>query len=91
MVQFLLDLGADATSFAGDGKTPLEVGAGGRGFSGGWEVSRFEATWNPTQACLKGMDGSLVLSNMFFLCKDLGTIIQLKQPLEKWGLVINGG
>ena len=28
MVQFLLDLGADATSFAGDGKTPLEVGAG---------------------------------------------------------------
>jgi len=25
MVQFLLDLGADATSFAGDGKTPLEV------------------------------------------------------------------
>ena len=25
MVQFLLDLSADATSFAGDGKTPLEV------------------------------------------------------------------
>ena len=34
MVQFLLDLGADATSFAGDGKTPLEVGAGGRGVFG---------------------------------------------------------
>lgn len=25
MVQFLLDLSADATSFAGDGKTPLEA------------------------------------------------------------------
>ena len=42
MVQFLLDLGADATSFAGDGKTPLEVGFSGLG---GVKV---EATWNPT-------------------------------------------
>ena len=65
MVQFLLDLGADATSFAGDGKTPLEVGAGGRGFAGLGGV-KVEATWNPTQPCLKGMDGNGAFQYVFF-------------------------
>ena len=42
-------------------------------------IGRFKHTWNPKQPIFKGME---MVSSNIGLNKDLGTIIQLKQPLK---------
>ena len=84
MVQFLLDLGADATSFAGDGKTPLEVGAGGRGVFG---VGRCQGLRPPGTLHNHVWKGwmEMVLSNMFFYVKNWEPSSNSNNPFKNGG------